>query len=105
MKRKNLKVALLQFGGAEFTTTEMVDGKEVKKPVMISDQIGQVLWQVANSELSPEEKYKAFKIAQRIAATPEAVELSSEEVAMIKKMIAPVFAAGVYGQMVDVLEK
>lgn len=105
MNKKNLKVAILQFGGAEFTTTLVVDGKEVKKPVMISDQIGQVLWEVANSELSPEEKYKAFKIAQRIAANPEAVELSSEEIAMIKKMIAPVFAAGVYGQMVDALEK
>lgn len=105
MKKKNLKVAILQFCGTEFTTTVVVDGKEMKKPVMASDQIGEVLWQAANSELSPEEKYKAFKIAQRIAANPEAVELSSEEIAMIKKMIAPVFAAGVYGQMVDVLEK
>ena len=35
MKKKNLKVALLQFDGAEFTTTEMVDGKEVKTRRMI----------------------------------------------------------------------
>ncbi|SEF47779.1 hypothetical protein SAMN05216354_0601 [Xylanibacter ruminicola] len=103
--KKNLKVALRQFGGAEITITETVGGKEVRKPALISEQVGQALWQHATAGDTPEEKYRAFQIAQRIAENPEAVELSNEDIVLIKKIIAPVFAVGYYGQIVDLLEK
>jgi hypothetical protein len=103
--KKNLKAPLRLFNGAEITVTEKVDGKEVKKPVLVSDQIGQVLWERASTGVTPEEKYRAFKIAQRIAACPEKVELEAEDITLIKKMIAPVFSAGIYGQIVDLLEE
>lgn len=102
--KKNLKAPLRQFNGADYTVSKIVNGKEVQEPVMASDQIGEVLWTQASTGTSPEEKYKAFKIAQRIAMNPEAVNLSDDDVVLIKKVCAQVFAPGVYGQIVDLLE-
>lgn len=91
----NLKVPLLTFQGKEI----QLEGK----PVLMSDQVGSVLWERATAG-SPEEKYRLFKIAQRIAANPEEVELSADEVAAVKKNIAEVFSPGIFGQIVDTLE-
>ncbi len=104
MKKKNLKAPLRQFNGAEYTVAKIVNGKEVQEPVMISDQIGEVLWTQASAGIQPAEKYQAFKIAQRIATDPEAVDISDEDVDLIKKVCAQVFSPGAYGQIVDLLE-
>ncbi len=101
---KNMNVALRQFNGAAIVVTETIDGKEVHHPALICDQVGQALWQYANADDTPEERYRAFKIAQRIAANPEAVDLSSDDVVLLKRRIAPVFAPGIYGQIVELLE-
>lgn len=112
MKKKNLKVPFYQFNGQELKVNKVVDGVIVKdaegRPVMetvlVSDQIGQVLWEKSTSTASPDEKYKAFKIAQRIAANPEEVELSDDDLELIKAIVATVFHPGYFGQVVDLLE-
>lgn len=97
--KRNLKKELLYFNGEPLKD-------EKKDPVLINDVLGKALFEVSTSVgLSPEEKYQAFKISQRIAANPEAVELESNDIVLIRKVMAPSFSAGIYGQIVDLLEK
>lgn len=103
--KKNLKAPLRLYNGASVKVTETENGKEVTKEIMICDQIGQALWECSQSTgLSPQEKYQAFKIAQRIARNPEKVELSTEDIALIKRIIGGFYSPGFYGQMVELLE-
>lgn len=98
--KMNLKTPVLYF-----------DGNKIKKSdsdedVLVSDLLAQALFEVAGSNvpISPEEKYRCWKISQRIVAKPEATDLESEDIVLIKKIIAPSLSAGVYGQIVDLLE-
>lgn len=100
--KKNLKKALIYFNGEPLT--EKVNNKDV--PCLICNVLGKALFDVSvSANLTADEKYRAFKISQRIAAKPEAVELESDEIMLIRRVIAPSFSAGIYGQIVDVLEK
>lgn len=104
--KKNLKKKLTFINGEPLTTQTMgEDGKKQSVPLLASDVISRAMFEVANAvPLSPEEKYKAFKICQRIMANPEAAELESDDIVLIRKIIGPSFSAGVYGQIVDLLE-
>ena len=112
MKKRNLKVPLRQFGGAEVKIKKIengivvvdAEGNPVMETVLVSDQLGQLLWEKSTSNATPEEKYQAFKIAQRIAVNPEAVELSTKDTELVKKVAAMVYDPGYYGQIVDLLE-
>ncbi len=98
---KNLKKPILYFNGEELT--ENVNGKKVT--VLMSTVVARAMFEVSTSAgLTPEEKYQAFKISQRIAAKPDSVELESADIVLIRKVITPSFSAGVYGQIVDLLE-
>ena len=57
----------------------------------------------AGEGYTQEEKYKAYRIMRKIEDTDE-VELTSEEVTLIKKIIAPQLSVGAYGQIVEILE-
>lgn len=99
---KNLKKPLVYFDGT--VLNEKVADKEV--PFLISNVLAKAMFDVSTSAgLSPDEKYQAFKISQRVAADPEHVKLESPDIVLIRKVIAPVFSAGVYGQIIDLLER
>ena len=99
--KKNLKKGLFYLNGEALT--EKKDGTDT--PILICDVLARAMFEVSTSAgLSPSEKYQAFKISQRIVANPEAVDLESADVVLIRKVIAPSFSAGVYGQIVDLLE-
>lgn len=57
----------------------------------------------AGEGYTADEKYKAYKIMRKIEDSDE-VELTSEEVTLIKKIIAPQLSVGAYGQIVEILE-
>ena len=100
--KKNLKVALRWFNGSELTEKTTND---TELPIMISDVVAKALFEVSTSAgLTPEEKYQAFKISQRIMNEPRNVELDASDVVLIRKVIGPSFSAGVYGQIIDLLE-
>lgn len=97
--KKNLKVALRWFNGSELKE------KGTELPIMISEVVAKALFEVSTSAgLTPEEKYQAFKISQRITNEPRNVELDASDVVLIRKVIGPSFSAGVYGQIIDLLE-
>ena len=99
--KRNLKKSLLYFDGN--TLTENKNGKDT--PILICDVLAKAMFEVSTSVgLSPDEKYQAFKISRRIVANPEAVDLESADVVLIRKIITPSFSAGIYGQIVDLLE-
>lgn len=54
--------------------------------------------------MSPEEKYKAFKLSQRIAANPDGVVLDGADVNLIKAIVGASYSAGAYGCVCDLLE-
>ncbi len=54
--------------------------------------------------VSADEKYRAYSLSRRFSDSPDAVNLTTEEAAFIKKVCADTFTAGAYGQIVDLIE-
>ena len=78
-------------------------GKEIG--VMISDEIGKVLFNMStsnNTPLSAEEKYMAYKLCNKVCS--DDVELSTEEAAFIIRAVGEYLTAGAYGQIRDLIE-
>lgn len=74
--------------------------------VMISDEIGKILFNVSssgNSPLTSDEKYMAYKLCNRISQGGE-TELTSEEAAFVVKVCGEYLTAGAYGQVRDLIE-
>ena len=74
--------------------------------VMISDEIGKILFNVSssgNSPLTSDEKYMAYKLCNRISQGGE-TELTSEEAAFILRASGEFLTAGAYGQVRDLIE-
>lgn len=84
-------------------------GNEVKvngKPVLISDEIGKILFNLGmngNTPLNADEKYMAYKLCNRLN-TSDIMELTSEESAFIVKACGEHLTAGAYGQLRDLIE-
>lgn len=85
-------------------------GNEVRtgsKPVLISEEIGRILFALGTSGNAPhnaEEKYMAYKLCNRITAVQGEVELTTEEAAFIVKVCGETLTAGGYGQVRDLIE-
>ena len=58
----------------------------------------------AEQGCTQEEKYRAYRIMQRIERDPEHVELSHEDAVLVKRITGEKLTAGAYGQLVDMLE-
>lgn len=89
--------------GADGTPMTVKDKKQY-----ISDHVCQILWQMEEVEgaaATAEQKYRAYKLMQRIAANPDEVEMESEDVTLVKNVAVKCFRAGVYGQIVDAIEQ
>jgi hypothetical protein len=57
-----------------------------------------------NDTAGPTEKSKRFKLAMRIIENPARVEINSDEMTMIKDMVARVYITLVYGRIEELLE-
>lgn len=89
--------------GADGTPMTVKDKKQY-----ICDHVCQILWQMEEVEgnaATAEQKYRAYKLMQRIAANPDEVEMESEDVTLVKNLTLKCFRAGVYGQIVDAIEQ
>ena len=95
---RNLKVAMRGY-----------DGKELKnekgEPQMMSDIIGLHLYTAGGKKpMSQEDKVRAYKLSLQMQEHPEEVELTAEDMTLIKEVTNEALVAGAYGQIVQVLE-
>lgn len=73
--------------------------------VMISDEIGKVLFNLSTSNktpLSADEKYMAYKLCNKVCSGE--TEVSAEEAAFILRVSGEFLTAGAYGQVRDLIE-
>lgn len=54
--------------------------------------------------MTPEQKYMAFRISQKMASDLRNVTLNAEEVMLIKEISAEMFSSGAYGTIVDLID-
>lgn len=106
----NLNQSFLDFDGSELCEEVEVCrlGQTVKekKPVIIASELAKYLFLGAGltSDDKGNEKYQAYILSKRIMETKTPIQLSIEECALIKKVSLAVFSAGVYGQIMDLIE-
>ena len=85
------------------------DGKELKNEKgeiqMMSDIIGLHLYTAGGKKpMSQEDKVRAYKLSLQMQEHPEEVELTAEDMTLIKEVTNEALVAGAYGQIVQVLE-
>lgn len=81
------------------------DGKPVDDK-KISDILGMQLYAAGNGKdnVSGDDKLRAYHLSVQLHANPEAVELTTEDCALIKSVAENSLVAGAYGQVVDIIE-
>lgn len=107
----NLNVVLKNLDGSPVTEAvvdRMEEGKQVVRKVVEVTMAGiatNALLSVPQEQDMPTQvKYNRYKLAQRIAGAEGEVELSAEEVSMLKDLIGKAYAPLVVGQAFDLLE-
>lgn len=105
---KNMNIPFKDWKGEDIEfATKNESGEVVKKKQMIGDTIARLLYEMCDSQqvqLSGEEKLQAYRIACKIGKDAEKVELSAEDIVLLKRLLSPVLSIGGYGQIVDLLE-
>lgn len=111
----NFNVAFKNFDGKDVTETyqevvhEEVNGvvkdvvKERVKTQMIYRMVASILF-VGKECKDVDEKMVSFNLSQRIYNAKGAIEITTEEAALIKKLVADSLIAGAYAQVVYLLE-
>jgi hypothetical protein len=85
---------------------KFLDAKGQETNEVIADVLQQVLYTVGANEKfvsSPDEKYSAYKIMQKLSTGAE-VEVTVDEAGFLKRVCGSVLMAGAYGQVVDLIE-
>lgn len=80
-------------------------GEEVE--IIISEKLSELMWfagSQADSQFTREEKFKAYKISQKLIANNGNIEIDVDEASFIKDMSGKYLAAGVFGQICDIIE-
>ena len=80
-------------------------GKEVN--IVISEKLSELMWFAGSQpteQFTREEKFKAYKISQKLIANNGNIEIDVDEAAFIKDMAGKYVAAGVFGQICDIIE-
>lgn len=96
---RNFKVAMRGYDGKELKN-------EKSETQMMSDIIGLHLYTAGGKKpMSQEDKVRAYKLSLQMQEHPEEVELTSEDMTLIKEVTNEALVAGAYGQIVQVLEK
>ncbi|KAA6350905.1 hypothetical protein EZS27_001752 [termite gut metagenome] len=83
------------------------DYKGVELPEKISDVVAAALFAVGTNPDTPvgkEEKYKAFKLSQKIISGEGLTDVGVEDLSFIKQVASHSLTAGAYGQLVDLIE-
>lgn len=82
---------------------EIIGGE---KAATVADNIGVAMFQLnqlGGQPVDASKKYIAYKIVTKVTANPSAVVLSDEEKELIEAVAAENFSAGIFGQLMDVI--
>lgn len=80
------------------------DGKELKGGQTISDALGQALFSGIGVGNTPNDKYSAYKLCNKITSSKEMVELDIDERKLLKGVACASLTPGAYGQVVELLK-
>ena len=75
---------------------------------LISDKVAEALYSagaIPEWQIKREDKFKAYKICQKILNNGGVIEIEAEEAALIKEVTANFLTAGAYGQVHELIEK
>lgn len=78
-----------------------IEGKNIAEQVCMSLFN---LSMISGNPVTPENKYTAYILCNRISSTPDDVELTTEEASFLKEVCNESYSAGAYGQIVDLIE-
>ena len=83
-----------------------LQGNDLQGERKIGDAIAEILYTCGDEKvIAPGDKYTAFKLCTRLAAcNGDAIELSEEEVKLLKDFAPKVFTVGAAGQILKILE-
>lgn len=84
-----------------------VDQKGNPLSVVMADEIGKALFFLGASGKTPvsaEDKYRAYKLCNRISSAEAEIDLTAEEAAYILRICGETLSAGAYGQIRDIVE-
>lgn len=105
---KNMNIPFKDWKGEDVVfTSQNEKGEVVKNKQMVGDTIARLLYEMCDSQqmqMSGEEKLQAYRIACKIGKDAEKVELSAEDIVLLKRLLSPVLSIGGYGQVIEVLE-
>lgn len=74
---------------------------------IVADRVAEAMFSagvIQEMDIKREEKFRAYKICNEISIGNGIIDLSSEDITLIKKICSVVFVAGFYGQICDILE-
>lgn len=80
-------------------------GNDLKE--VIADKVAEALYSagaIPEWPINREDKFRAYKICQKIIACDGTAELESEDITLIKSVCSNFMTAGAYGQIEELLE-
>lgn len=111
--KRNFNTPLKGFGGIPITEkVKNSDGSVSEKPLNVASQLGARLFYAGSEQqgnrggeqLSDDDKLRCYRISVQLSEHPSDVELTVEDCALVKRIASREFVAGVYGQIVDIIE-
>ncbi|MCB6712267.1 hypothetical protein LI160_01525 [Bacteroides xylanisolvens] len=75
---------------------------------LIADKVAEAMYSagaIPEWKIKREDKFKAYKICQKILTDGGVIEIETEEATLIKEVCANFFSAGAYGQVHELIEK
>jgi hypothetical protein len=73
----------------------------------IADKVSEALFSAGMTRECPirnEDKFRAYKLSQKIINAAGATELSAEDITLIKEIVSNFLTAGAYGQVEELVE-
>jgi len=81
-----------------------IEMKEDEKSVIVKDVItSSVLYVEKDKHLTPDEKYKLYKISRKVYDAEGEIELDDSEIATIKESVGLLYAPIIVGQVFELL--
>lgn len=106
--KKNLNIPFKSWKGEPIMLKAQDEsGNEVLKPQLVSDELGALFFNVSGSDkiqVSGDEKLRLYRLATNIAQSPSEVDMSAEDIVLIKRILEPTCSAGAFGQIIEILE-
>jgi len=98
-----MKITLTNTAYQDFAGEELTD--EFGKPLTLKHIIIRaLLTQQQNDPSTGEEKYHRYKLAENISSAANEIELTTEDAALIKKLIGKLFVPIIVGRAYDDIE-